>query len=902
MFKASGVLSRDIVTRCVALVAPSSDAFDSMRSAFAEYDLEIVACRSSFELREALREGAGVVLISADCSDVQLRTVLRGLTAESEFADVPLLRLGGPREPSDHVEFGEIISVDATLDSRALVAMIRCIIKSSSARVHEPTRTMEQNFKAAIDTAMDAMIGLGEDGSIQFANSAAERMFGYSRGELLRCNIDRLIAVHDAVHPAETIASCLAQPYSAAILDRPVEARRKNGSCFLATLSVGELHSGGQRQFMAVVRDFTQVQAVQYELTHLNQNLEHRVQQRTALLRLLQNIAFAANLADRIEEAMAYALMRICRQFNWSFGCAYLASPDSQVFTILDAFYGDQPSRFDALRRDLAMQCIPRDKGLLGKVVSEGKPIWTDNLADLEATGLASACGIADLEAAAGFPVLVENRVVAVLVFLPARPVDLDSRSLDAMAAIGAQLGNLIERKQAEAHLRSSEERFHAVFQNAAIGIALVEMGYGGRLLRTNRALNQMLGYGAYELNQSSMVELCHPDDLEKSFKLHHELLEGGRSSYQIEARLRAHDSRTVWGRLMVSLIRSKSGSPVTTVLLVEDITDRKQAQDELRRISLSLEHAREGIAHVSNDGRYTAANRAYAEILGVKPEDLIGSSWESTFGPAQLGAARETLEHLRVSGKANFAGRSVGADGLARDYHAVLYRSADDELAGYYCFLEDITHRKRLEREITDAVVDRQRRIGQELQEGLIQQLTGIRMMARNLRQQLEERQGPELALAEDFSRLIADAQAQAKVIIKGLRPVEVDAGGLMAALQELAISTERRFGITCAFEAQQDVPVEDNDTATQLFYIAQEAITYAVKRQPASGIVIRLRLEAGKLVMSVSENGHGIAGRVVDASGMNARIMHYRAALIGAKLEISSADDGGAAVTCTM
>jgi PAS domain S-box-containing protein len=633
----------------------------------------------------------------------------------------------------------------------------------------------------------------------------------------------------------------------------------------------------------------------------VNQELERRVQDRTALLKLLQNIAFTANLADRLEEAVAYALMRICRHFNWPFGCAYLSAPDTGALAAIDAFYYEEPRRFEELRRDVMRQSLPRGRGVAGQVAAAGKPVC-GSLSDLDDPGLAQAAGKSGLQAAAGFPLLVENRVVAVLVFLVDRPLLLDSRSLDAMAAIGAQLGGLIERKQAEDQLRASEERFHAVFQNAAIGMALMEVGYGAKFLRTNRAFNRMLGYDAYALNHSSLVDICDPQDLEQAFSLYHELLEGARSCFQVETRMRAREGRTVWGRLMVSLIGGEHGSPAGTVLLVEDITDRKRAEEQLRRISLSLDHAREGIAHVGRDGRYLAANRAYAEILGVTAEELIGRSWENTLGATSLAKARAAWKEALSRGKADFSGTSRSASGQAQQYHAVLYRSADESLSGHYCFLEDVTERKRLEKEIVDVAVDRQRRIGQELQEGLIQQLTGIRMLARSLAQHVEKSKGPEAPLAGDFLRLLADAQAQAKAVIKGLRPVEVDANGLMASLQDLTVATAQRFGISCEFEAEGEVPVEDNNTATQLFYIAQEAITDAVKRNQEACLVIRLAVRHGKLALSVSDRSGGIPGRVPDYSGMSARIMQYRASIIGANLEICSADGGGAAVVCTL
>ncbi len=150
---------------------------------------------------------------------------------------------------------------------------------------------------------------------------------------------------------------------------------------------------------------------------------------------------------------------------------------------------------------------------------------------------------------------------------------------------------DITERKEAEEALRSSEARFRAMFEGTAIGIA--QVGLDGRVTRANPALLRMLDYSREGLEGKHFGDFTHPEDLLADVRLYGELISGSRDHYALEKRYLRRDGTALWAHLTVSLVRDNQGQPRFAIGMVEDVTERKQSEEALKRYAQDLESAR---------------------------------------------------------------------------------------------------------------------------------------------------------------------------------------------------------------------------------------------------------------------------------------------------------------------
>jgi signal transduction histidine kinase len=212
--------------------------------------------------------------------------------------------------------------------------------------------------------------------------------------------------------------------------------------------------------------------------------------------------------------------------------------------------------------------------------------------------------------------------------------------------------------------------------------------------------------------------------------------------------------------------------------------------------------------------------------------------------------------------------------------------------------FIRDIADRKQLEKEILEISEREQRRIGRDLHDGLCQHLAGLELMSQVLEQKLVRRSKAAAAKAADIAKNVRDAIGHTRLLARGLSPVTLDSEGLMSALHELALNTEKIFHVTCRFDCNPPVLVSDHAAATHLFRLAQEAVSNAIKHGRAKRILIRLKERHGRLTLSVIDNGLGLPARLRRSKGMGLRIMQSRAGMIGGTLSIERNAAGGTSV----
>jgi signal transduction histidine kinase len=216
---------------------------------------------------------------------------------------------------------------------------------------------------------------------------------------------------------------------------------------------------------------------------------------------------------------------------------------------------------------------------------------------------------------------------------------------------------------------------------------------------------------------------------------------------------------------------------------------------------------------------------------------------------------------------------------------------------------LRENQRRKRVEQEILDISTREQQRIGQDLHDALGQQLAGVAFLAASLERNLASKGYAEAAMAQQVATLVRDAVSHTRAVAKGLSPVEVEADGLVIALQDIANKTQELFHIECRFAFSGEGRIHSNHVAMHLFHITQEAVHNAIQHGKATTIDIQLSADQRLGMLTIGDNGCGFTPphETGDGRGMGLNTMAYRADMVGGKLEIHSDLGLGTTVTAT-
>jgi PAS domain S-box-containing protein len=208
---------------------------------------------------------------------------------------------------------------------------------------------------------------------------------------------------------------------------------------------------------------------------------------------------------------------------------------------------------------------------------------------------------------------------------------------------------DITERKKAEEALRESEAQFRAIFDGAAIGVGLLSIV--GQPFRINPALQEMLGYTVEEFRSMAFTDYMHPDDATVDAGLFREMLRGKRDHYQVEKRYIRKDGQMVWGRMTLSAVRGLGGKFQFAIGMIEDVTERKIALENLRKsekyFRALIENALEGISIIGRDGIITYGRPTVEPMLGHKPEEMIGWDFSRLVHPDDMPEVTDVYNRL---------------------------------------------------------------------------------------------------------------------------------------------------------------------------------------------------------------------------------------------------------------
>jgi two-component system sensor kinase FixL len=325
-----------------------------------------------------------------------------------------------------------------------------------------------------------------------------------------------------------------------------------------------------------------------------------------------------------------------------------------------------------------------------------------------------------------------------------------------------------------------------------------------------------------------------------------------------------------------------------------------KDSQERLRAI---LETAVEGIITIDEHGVIESFNPAAEKLFGYPAAEVTGKNVSVLMAAPHREQHDSYLANYRHTGQARIIG--VGRETTARKKDGTLFpidlSVSEVKLSSrrlFTGFVRDITERKRLEKEILEISEREQRRIGQDLHDGLCQQLAGIEMLSQLLAQKLASKSRDASARALEIAAAVRDSISQTRLLARGLSPVTLEADGLMSALAELAVNTGKMFHVHCRFDCPDVVKFDDHAAATHLFRISQEAVSNAIKHGKAGNIAIHLHTQESHIHLKVSDDGRGFPENFLAGSGMGLRIMQSRIGMVGGTLTIERQPAGGTSV----
>jgi PAS domain S-box-containing protein len=304
-------------------------------------------------------------------------------------------------------------------------------------------------------------------------------------------------------------------------------------------------------------------------------------------------------------------------------------------------------------------------------------------------------------------------------------------------------------------------------------------------------------------------------------------------------------------------------------------------------------------------NSRLIYVSPAYERIWGRPGAGLLASEndWSDAIHEEDRDRVLQAVSASHATGEYDQQYRIVRPDGSIRWIHDRAFPVRNDagdmyRLAG---MAEDVTDRKRLEQEIIEMGDRDLSRLGQDLHDGICQQLVSIAFASDLLRRDLMAKLPSEAVRVARITALLDNAITQARNLSHTLCPVNLVGNGLGVALRELAMSTTRSLRVVCEADCEDGVLIRDHAAATHLYRIALEAVQTAIKHASAARILISLRREGDAIQLVITDNGVDADARHDHEAGIELNIMKYRANMAGGTLQVQPNPFGGTVVTCT-
>jgi len=301
------------------------------------------------------------------------------------------------------------------------------------------------------------------------------------------------------------------------------------------------------------------------------------------LLRLEHEISRILADGDDLKATLEAAVRAICESEKWEAGQYWRHDSVSGVMCVHAAWSVEEPRIQEVMRQARGLVCS-LGTGLVGEVWLTGDLLWVPDLASDARVLRKEITQQTGWKSAFLYPVSSHGRTIGVLDFNSKYISEPDARLLQTIYMLGNQIGHFWARATALARLRESEERYSSTVELAAIGIAHVAAD--GRFIHVNRQVCEMLGYSRDELLELTIRQISHPEDMHVTDRDVEQLRSGQVHSFKAEKRYLRKDGTPIWVRLTVASKRGGDGLPLYDISIVEDISERRQAEERVQYLA----------------------------------------------------------------------------------------------------------------------------------------------------------------------------------------------------------------------------------------------------------------------------------------------------------------------------
>jgi PAS domain S-box-containing protein len=498
---------------------------------------------------------------------------------------------------------------------------------------------------------------------------------------------------------------------------------------------------------------------------------------------------------------------------------------------------------------------------------------------------------------------------------------------------------DISEQRRALAQLQESEARFRAMYENAALGVVILDVDT--LTIRANPAAQRLLDDPNLSVVLNDLHEFISPQYREAEWEQIDDLVHGRRDTYTTEHHYERPGEEVRWAHITLSAVREADGRLRHLVAMMEDITERRKAEATLQeseaRFRAILDNAAVGVAVMTLDRRIVQANPTAVRLTGYAPDELQALDPSLLAVEADRYLDRDLFQEL-VTGKRNqylvekryhrkdggqFWGRvnfALVRDGAGKPLYTIgmIEDITEEKRAAERLAAQEAEYRQTLERRIAqrteelneanerlrekaaqDAVTAERTRLARDLHDAVTQTLFSATLIADVLPELWRMNPAEGLRRLEELHQLTRGALAEMRTLLVELRPnalVEVPLPTLLRQLAE-ALAGRARLSIQVSAEGQRRLPA---DVQIGLYRIAQEALNNVVKHAKATQAVVTLRL--GEMVrLTVADNGAGFDPATVTADHLGLRIMHERADAIQARLTVYSEPGEGTQISVT-